>query len=457
MKNLVSLLFSFVLMWTNSVQTSPAFQTTLNENSVRVSYPESIEFSLDLNSTSVIENVELVFGTDVISCGESLSRALPEDYEPSTHVQVQWEWVLRRSGSLPPGTKVWWEWHLTDSNGNKTIIPREEVIFIDVRDNWKKFSTAQVQIFYLEGDEAFASELAYAGETTLAFLEDSTGVKLNEPVRVYIYPDSETMQTATLFAPDWSGGMAFSEYRTVIAGVSPSQLAWGREVVAHELTHVVIGVYTFSCVSGLPTWLSEGLAMHAESSVGTNHSGEAARVQTAIDNNSLLTVGEISKLFSNDPELARLAYAQSLSLVDYLISQYGQQKMLNMLDAFKSGEQQDRVLNEVYAFSQTSLDAAWREWVGAEALAEAPEAEATATRTPFPTYAPIGAGVTSSPIPATNTPGPMQVDATPTQTPELPESRQPAGQLLIIVSASLLVLVLIIWALGSKRRGKNEI
>jgi hypothetical protein len=49
-------------------------------------------------------------------------------------------------------------------------------------------------------------------------------------------------------------------------GVSGSGAAstWDRTHVIHELTHVLVGHYAFSCIGSVPTWLNEGLAMYSE-------------------------------------------------------------------------------------------------------------------------------------------------------------------------------------------------
>lgn len=359
------------------------------ENRAQINYPEGITFQLEASFSMSIQNAELVFGTDVIACGESQSRAIPEDFEPGNDVSVEWEWVLRKSGTLPPGTQVWWEWHLTDIVGNLITTQRETITFIDENDPWRLYNSESLEIYYLEGTENFALELANAGEAALDSLFEITGVEIEEVVSVYIYPNSEAMQTATLFSPDWSGGVAFSDFRTVLAGVPPNNLSWGREVVAHELTHVLIGVYTYSCVSGLPVWLNEGLAMYAEKSIGNIHQNEYQRLDAAILNDSLLSIREISNIFSNDPDLARQAYAQSLNVVEFLIDNHGQEKMLEMLDGFKGGYPQDQVLTQVYGYDQNSLYTAWRAWIGAPTLEGTPQPDATPTRTPFPTISPI--------------------------------------------------------------------
>jgi hypothetical protein len=449
MQLLFSSIIIFGLLANLGLFMSPTLSVDIQENQAVLDYPEQIKFSLKASSDEVIESVELVFGSDVITCGESLTRAFPEDYEPSKEVDVEWEWTLRRSGTLPPGAQVWWEWKLTDAQGNEILTPRKSLTFTDESIPWQLYHSDSLEINWVEGDQAFARDLAEAGETALDSLFEITGVELEEVVRVYIYPSSEEMQTATLFAPDWSGGLAFAEYRTVLAGVSPDDLTWGREVVAHELTHVLIGVYAFSCVSVLPIWLNEGLAMYAETSVGSSHDAEYNHLYEAVDSNTLLTVREVSSIFSNDPDLARQAYAQSLSLVQYLIDEYGQEKMLAFLDAFRDGFSQDQALSQVYGLDQDSLNDAWREWIGAEPLKGTAIPEATATRTPYPTIPPITGP--SGEVTSTSPPVEEITKAEPTVTllePSTEEAPEPvrsgsSGLLFSIVGGTVLVLMLI--------------
>lgn len=357
-------------------------------NQVLVEYPEQITFLLQASSTKEIESVELIFGTDAITCGENITRAIPEDYEATDDVDVEWKFLLRRSGTLPPGTEIWWYWQLVDSDGTITDTPKQAIRFIDEIFQWQLHSSGSLDIYWYFGSESFIRELSQAGETALEYLYQATGVEIEERVGVYIYEDSDALQSATLFSPDWGGGLAFSDHRTVLAGIPPNSISWGKEVVAHELTHVLIGVYTFSCVDTMPIWLNEGLAMFMEKSVGVGHDSEKERLSSAIEGNSLLSVKEISYIFSDDPDLARQSYAQSLSLVEFLIESYGQEKMLMLLDKFKQGLSQDRALKEVYGYNQDSLNIAWREWVGAPPLEGTPVPESTPTWTPYPTIAP---------------------------------------------------------------------
>jgi hypothetical protein len=71
-------------------------------------------------------------------------------------------------------------------------------------------------------------------------------------------------------------------------------------------------------------------------------------------------VRSLCSAFSAQTEEAHLSYAQSYSLVEYLLGNYGQDKMLDLLTLFKEGATYDEALSEVYDFDIDGLDARWR-------------------------------------------------------------------------------------------------
>jgi hypothetical protein len=347
----------------------PVLTITILRNDGIPTYPDEILFRLSARGDSQIDSVELEFGTDALACGQSSNHSIPEDFAPGTSVETEWTWNLRRTGPMPPGTNVWWRWILHDSAGATIETPIQSLEFTDTLYPWRSLETESLMIYWYYGEDDFAQNLADAGEQALEDLLKMTGVQIEDKIRVYVYANSDEMRAATLFAPDWSGGLAFSEFNTVLAAIDPSNLAWGKRVVPHELAHVVIGRYTFSCIESLPRWLNEGLAEKTE---GEQTEHYASVLQDAIEGNTLQSVRELGEIFSNDPERAGLAYAQSHSLVSFLFDQYGQEKLLSLLDAFRDGIPEDQALMDVFRMDRDGLEAAWRDWVGADPMEATP-------------------------------------------------------------------------------------
>jgi hypothetical protein len=310
-------------------------------------------------------------------------------------------------------------------------------------------------IYWYVGDEDFARNLAAAGEKALDDLHQMTGVRVEDKIRVYVYASSAEMQSATLFAPDWSGGLAFSDFNAVLTAIDPLELDWGRRVVSHELAHVVIGRYTFSCIENLPIWLNEGLAMRTE---GEQRDYYAVLLQDAIDNDTLQSVRELGEIFSNAPAKASLAYAQSYSLVSFIIDQFGQEKLLSLLDAFRDGTPEDRALMEVYGLDRDGLEAAWRESVGAAPMKATPAVVSTPTRTPYPTFVPItGPELAPSETPTVEVMAKIEPSPVVTLTQlssDSPDS-PPSSTTIVLIAGGLGVVLVFVIARGLLRRRKG--
>ena len=383
----------------------PQGQIEVTRNEAAVLFPEAITFHLAASSSTAIESVELEFGTDAQACGESIARVVPETFAPGTSIATEWTWDLRRTGALPPGTTIWWRWILRTAGGDELTTPDLSLVIEDRQRTWQSITTGPLQLHWYTGTPGFAQALIDAGEAALGTIRQAMGVEYEGDIRLYIYDDPAAMQSATLFAPDWSGGLAFPEHSAVLIAIPPGEIEWGQRAVAHELTHVVIGHYTLSCLDSTPPWVGEGLAMYSE---GGLEDGFATYLDEAIQQGTLLHVRSLSEVFSNDPDLANLAYAQSYSLVAFLVEEFGAEKMVRLLDEFRQGAPEDQALQRVYSFDRDGLEAAWRRQIGAPSMAVSGTSQAKPTRTAYPTFAPLGGGY---PPAATSTPFPPAASA----------------------------------------------
>jgi hypothetical protein len=177
----------------------------------------------------------------------------------------------------------------------------------------------------------------------------------------------------------------------VIIGISKSDLEWGRKAIVHELTHVLVGHLTFSCLGDVPTWLNEGLAVYSE---GELDSASQTQLDDAIKNDTLLTVRSLSSGFSEVSDKAYLSYSQSFSIVKFLIETYGQEKMTTLLTALRDGATVDAALMQTYDFNIEGLEAAWRQSIGAP-----PQTVSTQpTAQPTPTYVPTIVPISGAPL-----------------------------------------------------------
>ena len=386
--------------------TQPALAAPLagvESNEITMKFPESATFSATLTSDSDIQSVVLEYGNEQQTCGEVIAKAFPQ-FTPSKTVKVEWTWDMRQSGSQPPGAQLWWRWRMTDANGNETVSETQTATWLDDVHPWKILTSGQLHVHYYGIKESFAQEMLDAGLEGMARNAKDAGLTTEDPVDIYVYPNYDDLRDAILYEPSWTGGQAFSDENIVIMGTSGSNSGWDKGTVIHELTHVLVGHFTFSCLGDVPQWVDEGLAVFSEGALDPQFQEP---LDKAIQNDSLLSVRSISGSFSEVSDKANLSYAESYSLINFLIQTYGQPKMTDLLGALRDGLTLDQALQQTYGFDVDGLEDAWRQSIGAKARAVSAEPTAQPTPTYVPTIVPISGAplvlqTTTTPIPTSS-------------------------------------------------------
>ncbi len=332
---------------------------SLQDSTAEIYFPSALVFKIKAASQSDITKIRLHYQVDRMNYAQVTSEAWP-DFTPSPKVETKWVWDMRKV-SLPAGATVRYWWTIEDKSGDKLITPADKIRFDDLRYSWQRLAVGQLSLLWYKGSQSFAEELMAACQQALERLAEDTGVYLEKPINLYIYASTEDLRGAMIFPQEWTGGVAFTEYGIIAIGVPLSELDWGKRALAHELGHMVTHQLTFSPYGAvLPTWLDEGLAMHAE---GEPDSYLQSWLKKAISQQKLISVRSLSSPFSAKPEEAYISYAESQSLVEFLIQNHGKDKMLRLLGLLKEGNSCDEALTEVYGFDQDGLDKLWREYI----------------------------------------------------------------------------------------------
>ena len=329
------------------------------ESSAVADFPERLNFSLTAKSDTNITDIRLCYTLEQIGFAEVISEVYIR-FIPSTSVEVDWALEMVRIGGLPPGSVVEYWWIIADQSGDRVETAPAQVRFDDNRYSWRSITEGYITLYWYSGSQSFADGLMDTAQAAVAALAADTGAELERPARLYIYASSDDLLGAMIHPQEWTGGVAYTRYGTMAIGISPINISWGKDAIVHELTHLVIHQITLNPYNDLPVWLDEGLAMRSEGEPGADF---RAVLGEAVANDSLISVQSLASPFSAFADEAVLSYAQSHSLVEYLIEGYGQAKMAQLLGVFRQGSDYDQALEEVYGFDMDGLDSLWREYV----------------------------------------------------------------------------------------------
>lgn len=450
MRNLFAAFFlSLSLLTISTVHALP--QTDVIDNKVTLGFPETATFSATITADIDIVSVVLEYGNEQQTCGDVIAKTYPE-FTPGKTVNVAWTWEMRQSGSLPPGTQLWWRWRITDANGNETTSETKTATWLDDIHNWNTINDGMINLHWYRGDNSFAQDLMNAAQGGLEFNRTQSGLTTDEPIDLYIYASTNDMQDAMLYEPSWTGGSAFPDYNIVVIGISEDELEWGRDTMVHELTHILIGDLTFSCLGDVPTWLNEGLAVFSE---GELSPGWQDQLDNAIQDNSLVSIRSMNAGFSEDSYLATLSYSQSYSVVKYMIETHGQEKMTSLLTLLRDGTAIDDALQHTYGFNTDGLEDLWRAAVGAQPRTASAQPTVQPTPTFVPTIVPVAGG--SFNLQSTATPIPTSSSGSPTETAPSARSGPPlALTIMLLAFCCLILLVIGVVVLGFVVRRQNN-
>jgi hypothetical protein len=401
-----------VVMFTVALTPTPTTHEVLTgvRQSTSVSFPDSLTFSLVASAPEVITGAEVRYQVEQLSCGSGTASGFA-NFTPISDLNVSWEWDLKQRAGLPVGSRITYWWVLTSDNRSFETQPTT-MVFEDPRFQWRTITGDHTHLLWYEGSQEFAEGLLEVADAGIRTLQKNTGVLPSKPVEVHIYENAAMMREAIVFSQEWTGGVAYPSQGLVSMGINESNLEWGRRATVHEMSHVVIAEASFTCGSGLPAWLDEGLATFVE---GPEEPLLARALDRAVRDNSAFAVRGLAGSFPVSQDGAKLAYAESRDLVAFLLEHYGTDRMNALLTAFRELGTIDRALTQAYGFDTEGLERLWRADVGLPERAAPQDAMVE----PLPMIPTLGglpqqaeATATVAPTEPTATVGPAEATAT---------------------------------------------
>ena len=180
-----------------------------------------------------------------------------------------------------------------------------------------------------------------------------------------MYPDHEDFAVRTMGMPGLGAlGVTFGQ---VVAMDSPSarkpgDFNWGS-TLWHEMSHVYILTATNRRV---PRWFTEGLAVHEETQVSPEWGDRVSpEILVAIRDKKLLPVAKLDRgfIFPDYPAQVVVSYFEAGSICDYIHSQWGEGKLLDMVHSYAQRKTTPEVIQADLGVSPEEFDKQYLAWV----------------------------------------------------------------------------------------------
>lgn len=387
-------------------------------------FPDGIRFDLRLTSEADIQEIaaRLRIGQRTFGEYEYLDIEQPDaDGSVSASLFFRTDTAARY---IPPGTIIRYNFEIEDVDGGRLDTDVQEFVYQDGRFEWDEVSDGIVTVAYHGPVRSRAESVLGAIQETLATMGPLLGAGVDEPISVTMYNNWPEMRSAlpptsaTLRRELVTEGQAHSE-EGVLLVLGGARRA--RGVAAHEVTHILVFRAGEGVLGSVPSWLNEGLAEYGNIDPGESYS-RALRYAIATDN--LLPITAMRSQPGN-PQDVIIFYGQARSIVRYMVDEFGEEKMRELMATLKGGRNIGNAVQLVYGVSLIELENMWRDRLGVSHRQAPSDASALPTAVPTPAIGLLsldalragGANPTAAPAetPPTATPQPSAAVQPPQQ------------------------------------------
>jgi hypothetical protein len=329
---------------------------TFGELTATPVFPSTIDFGLTAEAPQEIVRAELLYaprGVETISLIEA-------DFAPSRRIELTFPLDLYQN-YLPTGLDIHYRWRLTDAAGGVTESPEQVVLWQDTRFAWQEVATDQVSVYFYTGNETFNRRILESAQATIDELQPIFGLERSRPIRIWIYNSRDDFTGAQVpNSESWFVGASYTGYyliQLVIADGNDSEI--GR-IVPHEVSHQLLFQATENPFNLPPRWFDEGLAVYNQD---VESAGYPATLQAAVDDGQLLPLSTLTREFPFDGS-HHLAYAESLSVIQFIVAEWGLDGLGRVIAAYREGVSHDEAFEDGLGVTVAELEQRWRERLG---------------------------------------------------------------------------------------------
>ena len=374
-------------------------------------FPNGITFKLTATSSDPIEEIRVFLKP----LGSDQSTYAYLDIEPGRLVRGQYTMPIGMGTThKPPGTVVRYSFEIQDSAGHVLRTEDQEYLYMDTSLDWKEISDeVGLLTVYYYGDfvERRARTVLETSQKTIEGMGPVLGMRPEDPIKIVAYSNYRDMARALPFRSQAvreelrTEGQAYPTERVLLVLISDATVTG---IASHEFTHILVADAAGKGYNLIPAWLNEGLAEYGNIDK-TPHYDWA--LSYAVFTRRLKPLWYMDT-FGGQPEDILIGYGHGRSVVRYMIGQYGEERMAELMRAFQTSLSVDEALKRVYGFDQYGLDSEWRRSLNLAILPPPEELERQLAPAPGPTPS-EGSEATRLPTPQVrSTPAPVE-EATP--------------------------------------------
>lgn len=339
-------------------------ERTLVRSSADYIYGQSMNFNLTADDLGGIKDVTLFFRLGTASDTYSVTTPVV----PGSPVDISYPLDLSQIQLLPFVSITYW-WQINRVSGTPILVPEQVVSYVDDQFVWQQIVVTDeqgggsIRIHWTGDDDTLGP---VARDTVLDMLPKiSRLIPIQQilPFDVYIYPSASDMNSALRLAGRESDpGQSHPDLGVALVTVVNQETA-GQELPG-ELSRELVNLLLYQVFGrqsyDLPPWLTRGIAgvVRDERDMMLENT-----ILSAVSTHSTIPLSELCAGAAIDNDLS---WAQSESLVSYLVEVYGESAVKELVSAFAQGASCEAAFSRTIHQTPEQIETAWLRTQGSD-------------------------------------------------------------------------------------------
>ncbi|HWP49206.1 MAG TPA: peptidase MA family metallohydrolase [Candidatus Limnocylindrales bacterium] len=229
-------------------------------------------------------------------------------------------------------------------------------------EEWKTRSTRHFYLHYLGENQKLVEFLSLKVDKIYEEVTEDLGYRPKAKISVYLCPTETCFKEKQPYSqdvPHWAVGVAYPSLNRIVMRSSlviNGQVLDPLQLFKHEFAHIALE-QALESIGGAPRWLSEGFAMYEAKEWGVP---EEMTLQEVALLENFIPLSELTLSFPSDAAQARIAYAQSLSLVTYILNTYGKDALHRLIKNLGEGVSPETALRRATGVDLNTLEQDWQ-------------------------------------------------------------------------------------------------
>ncbi len=344
-------------------------------------FPEGVRFFAEIESSVEVEDVRVIFDVG----DRNVTQYNYLDIPRTNQSLIDGELFVNTNTPeryIPPGALIKFQLEVLGTNGESYLSERKEELLLDARFEWEMVIDGPVTVFYHGPVQSRAETLAEKTREGLELMSPVTGGEIDTPIAVMLYNNNAEMieavvpRSATISRELVTEGQAFGDENTVLVLAGRSDIG----TATHEITHILVDRATNGAAL-VPFWLNEGLAEYGNLDQTVSYT---RFLEWGVGTGRLPTFRSLNRP-PGDPNLTLVGYGSGRSAVDFMVTEFGEEKMAELLGALGTGLPIQAAVQVVYDMSLDDLENQWRTSIGADLYIAPSPTPTSSVPSPTPT------------------------------------------------------------------------